>query len=143
MLVRFQRLDRRQHRMCVLREAGQSIDAVLETRSLLLHDFAHYSLESVQRYHHGFFGLLAAGCSLEDLRAGRGVAAKGPLMAIEREVALLQSAYRWNRTEPLGKARTARCYEVLRSIDGAWSKVKRAQALELWWPDPEPRVVSV
>ena len=64
----FARVDPKTHRMVVERPPYARIEVVLETRSLLVHDFAHWAVETALEAGAGFYGHLAAGRSLEALR---------------------------------------------------------------------------
>ena len=77
----------------------------------------------------GFYGHLASGRSLEELLDGS-LAAKelALMMAIERRVALLQSAFK------KGRPASDPAHDVLRRIWGAWKKVRFGQRLTLSWP---------
>ncbi len=131
--------DPKRHRFVVARTGADTIDVLLETRSLLLHDLAHYAHEVTAGTSDGFYGLLAAGCSLAQLRDPAGLPAEqlAKLMALEKTVALLQSAFKHGAVSC--SADDAR---VLRGLWGAWSKTKQGEALYLRWPDPTPSVVS-
>ncbi len=58
------RLDDRSHELAVVRADGSRESKVLETRSLLLHDFAHLAVEAELGLHGGFFGTVASGASI-------------------------------------------------------------------------------
>lgn len=55
------------HRIEVIRNDGSREKAEVETRSLLVHDFVHYAVESIAGMTSGFFGMLAAGAPLGQL----------------------------------------------------------------------------
>ncbi len=123
------------HRM-VMVTASFRHDAVLETRSLLLHDFAHYAVESALGIEHGFYGLVAAGhadpVALREHTVDPDVWAG--LMAVEQQVVQLQTAFKW------GDGAEMPGWQVLRSVHGAWRKVGSGEALHLVWPGAPPRV---
>jgi hypothetical protein len=127
--------DLKQHRFIVERANLPRIDVLLETRSMLLHDLAHYAYESKAGLNDGFYGLLAAGFSLEQLREEDGLSKEefDRLMEIEKLVARLQSTFTKDSTSD----------DVLRSLWGAWRKTKQGQALHLRWPEPIPEVVDL
>ena len=138
MRVWFIPLDPMQHRFRVERTNADPIDVELETRSLLLHDLAHYAVEATTGETRGFYGLLAAGVRLETLREPGALdrEAFDALMAIEQRVAMTQSAFkkRGPGTDPASRS--------LRALWGAWNKTRQGQALCLDWPGQEPRVVE-
>lgn len=111
------------------------IEVALESRSLLLHDFSHFAVECEMRTDAGFYGRVASGWSLEALRGSLTGAEQEAMMAIERRVALLQSAFKKNfpTSDP--------AFDRLRRIWGAWKKVKSGQRLTLSWPSGELAVV--
>jgi hypothetical protein len=136
MRVWFTRVDPKTHRLVVERPPHDRIDVSLETRSLLIHDLAHYAVETALGTDAGFYGHLAAGRSLEELREPLADAeAQQALMAIERQVAMLQSAFR------RGGAGAAEGADTLRRLEGAWRKARQGEALTVTWPDPAPAVV--
>jgi hypothetical protein len=135
----FSRVDPKHHRFRAERPGLDTIDVVLNTRSFLLHDLAHYAVESHARAEQGFYGLLASGLSLDELRNPDSLDPDtlSRLMEIEKTVALLQSGFKHGAVScSAGDAR------VLRNLWGAWSKAKQGQALYLRWPDPTPEVVA-
>lgn len=137
MHIWFTRIDPARHRFRVARTTGDAIDLCLETRSFLLHDLAHYAIEAALETDHGFYGLLAAGVPLADLRQPEvlGEARLARLMNIERQAAMLQSAFKKNAPTP------SPGWPLLRSLWGAWSKTRQGQALHLVWPGVAPEVV--
>ena len=138
MKVWFIPLDPKQHRFRVERDKGELIDVALETRSLLLHDLAHYAVEATGGLANGFYGLLAAGTSLAALREPGGLARDvfDALMVIERRVAMTQSAFK--KRGP-GEDDASR---GLRQLWGAWSKTRHGCALRLDWPALAPEVMD-
>lgn len=139
MQVWIARVDPKTHRFVARRPPHHPVDVVLETRSLLHHDFAHYAVESTLQIEDGFFGLVAAGADATALREHRMPPEEwAALMAIEREVALLQTAFKQGPHRP-----DDRVWERLRALHGAWSKVRTGEALALSWPAGEPVVQVV
>lgn len=138
MLIWFIPFDHRRHRFRIERD-GSRVEVTLETRSLLLHDLAHYAYESSWHVEDGFYGLLYQGVELATLRTPSelGEARHSLLMAIEGPVARLQSSFK--RDGP--KADEAS--QQLRALWGAWKKTRQGQALQLQWPAGiEPNVVA-
>ena len=133
----FARVDPKTHRMVVERAPHARIEVVLETRSLLVHDFAHWAVETALEAGAGFYGHLAAGLSLEALREPLAdPEAQAVLMDVERKVAMLQSAFR------KGRARDMLGADTLRRLDGAWRKTKQGEALTVTWPEPAPAILA-
>jgi hypothetical protein len=67
MRIGLTRLTPDRHRFEVLRADGSRDVADLETRSYLVHDLTHFTVEKVLRLQHAFFGSLAAGTTLAEL----------------------------------------------------------------------------
>lgn len=156
MRVRLTRIDERHHRLEVEREDSWE-SAELETRSTLAHDLTHYAVERAGGLQDGFFGLLAAGCTLDQL-AGRAKTMKtvltGPSLEIERAVAILQTLVRrdedpdelFARITDLLALQDARppawftlelvraVRERLRHLAGRWAATPFGETLELEWP---------
>lgn len=128
--------DPRRHRLVVARPPHAPVDALLETRSLLLHDLTHFALETHHGWEHGFYGALARGLDPADLREGR-VAPElwEQMLAVEGPVVRLQGAFQRGEPDHPG-------YPLLRALMGAWRKTGRGAALHLTWPHSEARVVS-
>ncbi|MGF1467223.1 MAG: hypothetical protein ACFCGT_13935 [Sandaracinaceae bacterium] len=137
MRILISRLDPKTHRFVVERPPHPTIDVRLETRSLLLHDLAHYAVEGHLATEEGFYGRLASGASLEELRGDLPEEVQDALMMIERRVAMLQTAFKKRR--PTADPALQR----LREVWGAWSKIRQGQALELPWPAGPPRLTEV
>ncbi|MEM9073024.1 MAG: hypothetical protein AAGE52_31250 [Myxococcota bacterium] len=133
MRISFQRLDPRTNRFRIERDGHAPICCDLETRSLLLHDFAHYAYEDAVDAGDGFYGRLYQGASLDELRDP---ALAPALMEVEQGVAMLQSAFKRGEFDHIGAGR-------LRQLWGAWQKIRQDQALVVRWPPGEPRLVEV
>ncbi|MEO1173796.1 MAG: hypothetical protein AAFX94_17370 [Myxococcota bacterium] len=133
----YTRLSPKEHRFQVERPPHPPIDIRLETRSMLLHDFCHHAVESELETPAGFFGLLAAGWSLEALRHDAlSEEIRDPLMEIERHVVMLQTHFKQGPTDLLGS-------KTLRATWGAWNAAKTGQRLVLTWPGSEPVVQTI
>ncbi len=63
----FKRLSSTHHQISYLREDGSGESMSVETKSLLMHDFIHYCLESEANLSAGFYGLLAQGHTYAEL----------------------------------------------------------------------------
>lgn len=138
MQIWFQRVDPKTHRMVVERAPHPRIEVTLETRSLLIHDFAHWAVETALETEAGFYGHLAAGLELDALREPLPDRdAQAALMDIERQVAMLQSAFRKGRAGDMTGA------DNLRRLEGAWRKTKQGEALTVTWPNPAPTVTTL
>lgn len=61
------RISPTHHTFVYTRSDGTRESVELETKTYLLHDFTHFALESEAGITGGFYGLLAEGCSFEEL----------------------------------------------------------------------------
>lgn len=132
MEIRLSRHDPRTHRFAVVRAPHPDVDQLLESRSMLLHDLAHYALESAEGVPDAFYGLLAGGWDPDVLREERvgDPAVWASLMEVEARVVRLQSAHR------RGSAPDDEAGRLLGRVTGAWAKVGMGDVLVLGWPDP-------
>lgn len=138
MRVGFQNHDPKRHRFVVERAPHPPIDVLYESRSMLLHDFAHYAVEGALGTEAGFYGWLARGADPTELRENGGIddEALAVLMGLEGQVALLQSAFKRNQ----GSAGPADSWNRLRAVFGAWRKCRQTEILWLPWPAGAPEV---
>jgi SAM-dependent methyltransferase len=67
MEISLERLSPEEHRLALRRASGPEERVTLNTRSFLLHDLVHYSVEAEADLREAFWGSLAAGRSLEEL----------------------------------------------------------------------------
>jgi len=152
------------HELAIVRPDGRRESLVCETRSVLIHDFIHYAVESAARLETGFWGLLARGRTLAEMndRAGLPSVDEAAEMAIvERFVGALSGAAKevpaaelvagirryagamdaevpgW-LTEPA----VVDAQERLRHLIGAWRATPAGGALELDWPPNAPPHVT-
>lgn len=63
MQIQFQKISNDQHRLTIERADGSLETSVLETKSLLLHDFIHLAVELEAGLKESFWGLVASGNS--------------------------------------------------------------------------------
>ncbi|MEN0061189.1 MAG: hypothetical protein AAGA48_03510 [Myxococcota bacterium] len=123
------------HHFVVLRPPWPRIEALLETRSLLLHDLCHYAVEAALGTDEGFYGRVAQGADPTALREATMEDAEwASLLAIEGQVVQLQSAFKRRDAEQIPG------FERLRQLWGAWSKVRPPMGLRLAWPADAPIV---
>lgn len=159
MRIRLTKLGDHRHVLEIVREPGARERVELETRSCLHHDFTHFALEEAAGIEHGFFGSLAAGRTLAELGAGGGALEyAGPMLAVERAVAVLQhlakqdedpSALHARITELLAIQESeppdwftlelvAAVRERLRRLVGEWRATPYGATLELAWGEARP-----
>ncbi|MDH5672644.1 MAG: hypothetical protein OEZ06_10875 [Myxococcales bacterium] len=147
MRVLFTKIADARHRVQVLREDGFSETVELETRSFLLHDLAHYAVEAEARLERGFYGLLAAGVSLERLNDRDQEPVDEQLMLAERLAAPMQSVFRQRlsrerylqQAQGLGvdfvcEAFVDAVLERLRHLTGHWKATPYRAPMQLDWP---------
>jgi hypothetical protein len=68
MRIRLTKLSDARHRLALIRDDGACESIELASRSFLWHDFLHYAVETNAGLHQSFWGLLAEGRTLADLR---------------------------------------------------------------------------
>lgn len=154
MRVLLTRLTERTHRFEAIRIDGSRESAELETRSVLLHDLVHHAVEAEAGMSDGFFGRLAAGSTLAELKqaAYSGDEADAGLGRAESLVGPMQSLHRGRSTREQvlerGRARhpevvTAEfvdgVLERLRRLVGRWRATPFGASMELCWPPDDPR----
>lgn len=86
LVIRFTRLNPTHHRFEAIRADGTRDEREFETKSLLLHDFVHFAVESEANLRGGFYGALASGAAYDAPLPG------SEAMAIESVVGPLQGA---------------------------------------------------
>ena len=153
MRILFRKISDEQHELTIVRAAGRRESLLCETRSVLMHDFIHYAVESAAHIETGFWGLLAHGRTLAEMndRAGLPSADEAAEMAtVERFVGALSGAVKEVPAAQLiaGIRRYARAMdsdvppwlteavvvdaqERLRRLVGAWRATSAGAALEL------------
>lgn len=136
MKICFSRHDPTTHRLRVWRAPYGRIDSILDSRSMLLHDFTHYAVEAELETDDGFWGLLATGHGLDALREEslEDPSVTERLMAIEKQVGPLQTRFKRDPASLQGRP----AGRLLRKLDGAWRKVRMGQSLVLGWPPTDP-----
>ena len=96
MLIRLTRLTNERHRFEIVRDDGTRESHELETRSTMLHDLAHYAVETEAGLGDSFYGRLAQGVAYEDLTV---VPPTTPeVMQTEVVVALIQNTFKDGRS---------------------------------------------
>jgi hypothetical protein len=88
----FTKLSDERHRFAYRRKDGTGEAIEMETRSFLMHDLAHYALESEAGLKGSFYGILERIGGYEELSVGGGVALGGEIAITERVVGALQGA---------------------------------------------------
>jgi len=156
MRLLFHKITDERHGLEVVRDDGRCERVECETRSTLLHDFIHYSVEAEAGLDGGFWGRLAAGRTLADMndRTGRALGADAPaLAAIEQIVGALSGVTKGRSAGELlaGMRRYAEArgttvpgwlteplllavQERLRRLTGQWRATPYGQSMRLDWP---------
>lgn len=130
-----------EHRIDIVRKDGSKATAILNSRSFLRHDFAHYAVEIEVPIKFGYWGLVAAGAALN----GEGFTGKdialaetlaGPvqtLMRIEAEadkyLELLQRSLPKLATDELA----TRIFKRARSLAGQWRATSFGSSMHIAW----------
>ena len=158
MLIRFTRLTNERHRFEIVRDDGTRESHELETRSTLLHDLAHYAVESEAGLRNAFYGRLASGLAYSQLST---MPAQSPeALQTELVVVHIQNTYKHGfdapettsrddskrivasfslgGTEPpewLTEELVDRARKRLRSVQGRWRATPFHQSMELEFPE--------
>ena len=155
MKISLRKLTDSTHELTVTRRDG-SVDFVLcETRSTLVHDFTHLAVESEARLERGFWGLLAAGKTFEDLndRTGESIAdMSDDILVIEAVVGCVQGIGKgqpgaailanlrmqgeglgWTIPEWLTGEMLQGVQERLRRLVGHWRATGFGESMEVEW----------
>lgn len=137
------KISKDEHKIEITRKNGSNVSTILNSRSFLRHDFAHFAVEAEVPFKLGYWGLVAAGASI----SGKGFAGKeialaetlaGPvqtLMRIEAEpdryLELLQRALPQMATFELAE----RIFKRGRSLAGQWRATPFGSSMSIAW-DP-------
>lgn len=148
--ITLSKLNPQRHRMDIFR-ADATIDGVeLETRSFLLHDLMHFAIERALGLQNGFYGLLAMGHDLMDVRQ--------PELLSETERACLHTADAlvepmlsvWQRqlsvtdyvtqlsAPGLDAVFVSEVQAHVRSLLDTWRRLPYGDGMSLLWEFPEP-----
>jgi hypothetical protein len=153
--ILFYKTSDERHVLEIVRPDGRRESEDCETRSYLVHDLLHYSVESEARLKGGFWGNLANGKTLADMndRTGQAMAGASAEMAvIERLVGALSGAVKGRSAremvaalatyaEALGttnpawltEAFVAAVQERMKKLLGHWKATPYGGAMELDW----------
>jgi hypothetical protein len=163
--ILFRKISGERHELTIVRPDGRPESLLCETRSVLMHDFIHYAVESAAQIETGFWGLLAHGRTLAQMndRAGLPSADEAAEMSIvERFAGALSGAVKevpaavliagirryagaMDAEVPawLTESVVVDAQERLRHLVGAWRAAPAGAAVELDWPpNAPPRVTS-
>lgn len=135
------KISKDEHKIEIVRKDGSEESAILNSRSFLRHDFAHFAVEAEVPIKLGYWGLVAAGASI----SGEGIAGKdialaetlaGPvqtLMRIEAEpdrfLELLQRTLPQMATFELAE----RIFNRARSLAGHWRATPFGSSMSIAW----------
>jgi len=156
MFIRLTRLTNDRHRFEIVRDDGTRESHELETRSTMLHDLAHYAVETEAALDNSFYGRLAQGITYEELTV---LPPPTPeVMQTEVVVALMQNSFKDGRSpktdaeqcardiaagfrstggEPpawLTPDFIARARACLRRVQGQWRATPFHETMELEFP---------
>ena len=156
MRILFRKISGERHELTIVRPDERRESLLCETRSVLMHDFIHYAVESAAQIETGFWGLLAHGRTLAQMndRAGLPSADEAAEMAtVERFVGALSGAVKevpaaelvagirryaaaMDTEVPswLTESLVVDAQERLRRLVGAWRATQAGAAVELDWP---------
>lgn len=131
-----------EHEVRVIRRDGSTESVVLNTRSFLRHDLAHFAVELELGLRGGVWGSVAAGGSLSgdgldgpDMAVAESVA--GPVQTImrtEADAAAVLEVLRRVAPDRATPELAERIHERLRQLRGHWSATRHGEAMVLTWP---------
>ena len=130
MLIRLTKLNDSRHALEIER-AGRRERVELETRSTLHHDLTHLAVEEAAGIDHGFFGALAGGTSLAELRAADEgtLPYTAPMMEVERAVVVLQPLCKVDQDPRALHARITDSLAVQGATPPSWFDVELVTAV--------------
>jgi hypothetical protein len=124
MRVRLTKLSDAKHRLALIRDDGACESIELASRSFLWHDFLHYAVETNAGLHQSFWGLLAGGRTLADLRdamsEGAAPAGASEAAVTEAVVGVLTDVVRERAAPGAGIAGLSRWFEAQNRELPAW-----------------------
>lgn len=155
MKISLRKLTNSTHELTVTRDDGSIDSVVCETRSSLVHDFTHLAVESEAGLKTGFWGLLAAGKTFEDLndRTGESIAdMSDDILVIEAVVGCVQGIRKglsgdvilanlrmqgqglgWTIPPWLTEDMLQGVQERLRRLVGHWKATRFGESMEVEW----------
>lgn len=145
LIVRLTRLNPTHHRFEAIRADGTRDEREFETRSILLHDFVHFAVESEAKLRGGFYGTIADGLGYDAARPGSEAAqveyVVGPLQgALKGEIdpdafvarlREVQASMGHCVPEWLTADMIRGALERLRHLQGQWKATTFGQTMEL------------
>jgi hypothetical protein len=153
MRILLRKLSDERHELGISRDPTSWETVECETRSYLMHDFLHYSVEVEAGVQSGFWGRLAAGATLAEMN-DRTRSMGDEMAAIEQVVGALTPGVRgrsaaevvaaMNRfasslgsTMPswLTESFVLAVQERMRQLIGRWKATPRGSVLDLTWPE--------
>jgi hypothetical protein len=156
MRIELHKLSEERHRLIVIRENAVREEIECETRSYLVHDLVHLSVEAEASREDGFWGNVARGKSLAQIndRSAMPLSAEhSPLMQIEYVVARCTALTKgvspdvlWDQLEEATKNNNhsmppwlsaellQRIHQRLRRLLGQWKATAFGETMTLVWP---------
>lgn len=135
------KISKNEHKVAVVRQGGTKESTILDSRSFLRHDFAHFAVETEVPIASGYWGLVAAGASLSgEGFSGKGIALAemlaGPTQTLMRIGAqpdgylkLLQRTLPQMATFELAE----RIYLRAQSLSGHWKAIPFGDSMHIRW----------
>lgn len=137
------KISSEEHKVEILRQDGSKESTILNSRSFLRHDFAHFAVEAEVPIKLGYWGFVASGGSL----SGEGIAGKdialaetlsGPVQTLMRIDAVLDRYFALlQRTLPqLASLELAeRIFNRARSLTGHWRATPFGNSMSITWEE--------
>ncbi|MFN3201261.1 MAG: hypothetical protein ACE366_22865 [Bradymonadia bacterium] len=152
MRIAWMKISDARHQLSLSRPDGTTDVIELESRSLLLHDFVHFALESELDTDHGVFGRLSRGLDLKALSDPSLTPLEGELLVIEQLVGPLQAVFQGKldarsyldiaegqHPGVMDAEKLERILSHVRALWGAWRKTPYRQSMTRDWPPHQRR----
>lgn len=120
LVIRLKRLSPTHHEFAYAREDGSGEAVSLETKTLLFHDLLHFAVETEGGLRDSFYGKLAAGRSLAELKAAAMEMLAGEAAVTERAVGALTGAISSGAPADQATAAYRRLEEAMGGPPPAW-----------------------
>lgn len=141
MEILFTKLSNEEHSLRIRRADGSTEESILNSRSFLRHDLAHFAVETEVPLEKGFWGSVAEGASLAgtDIKGpdiATAEALSGPvqtLMRVEAETEKYMYVLQRVRPQSATNELAARIREKGRQLQGHWKATPYGESMTLEW----------
>lgn len=143
MQIRFTKLSDVEHRLAITRNDGSTDNFVLNSRSFLRHDLAHFITESCVGLNQGFWGLVAQGAPLNgdgmggpELQLAEALA--GPVQILMRDNAAtkqFEQVLAYVLPDRDCSELASNMHEQSRKLQGHWRATPYGETMEIEWQE--------